>query len=52
MAYAPMATHIVIITFAPSLTNHRMATQCGAETMNGEKMKPVIVSGAQYMGYK
>jgi hypothetical protein len=29
-----------------------MAIQCGAETMNVERMKPVIVSGAQYIGYK
>jgi len=52
MAYAPMATHIVTMTFAPSVANHRIAIQCGAATMNGERMKPDIVSGAQYTGYK
>ena len=37
------------MTFAPSVANHRIAMQCGAATMNGERMKPDIVSGAQYV---
>jgi len=43
---------MVTMTFAPSVINHLIAIQCGAATMNGERMKPDIVSGAQYVGYR
>ena len=51
-AYVPKTTHIVTITFEPSVINHRIAIQCGADVIIGDNINPKIVNGTQYTGYK
>ena len=51
-AYVPKTTHIVTITFEPSVISQRKAIQCGAEVIKGDSNNPIIVNGIQYIGYK
>ena len=41
-----------MITFEPSVINHRIAIHCGADVINGDNRNPVIVKGTQYTGYR
>lgn len=39
----PIVIHIAMMICEPSLMIHRIAMQCGAEIMKGDRIKPKIV---------